>query len=191
MADPDEPLYNYAATNNTRAAAQAQSQAAKKRKKKNNVLPSIPADLPAENQRKHKHKKFVSHLADQDTYPVAQTSAGPTRSRTDTPATSHSALSGTRSRADSDDSMSGGTGSMFVPPAAGSSRFAGAIGKDTELTQGLEDDQVVNLYGIPVDPTRNTAEEEILANEPARNVCHPRSTYFYSYSQICRQTLRL
>ena len=57
---------------------------------------------------------------------------------------------------------------MAQPFPVGTSRFTTAIGPHTDLTEGLADDQLVNIYGLPL--LQAELEEEDGLDEAARNV---------------------
>lgn len=185
MAGNDPAQYQYRTSNNTRAAAiRVVNSPTRKKKRKRNAaaIEPIPAHLPVPPKRKkHARNKFESALADEDTYSTAPSQAGPSHSRKQSsiplsePSVSRAHSLGPVG--DEDAWMDDTDDLPLTPTLGGTSRFPRAIGRDTELTQGLAPDQPVNLFGAPVNPSANREEEIETANEPARNV--------RSYSTLC------
>ena len=181
MADPNEPRYQYSTSNNTRnanrRAAEPQEARGRGRRpptaRKRGLDPiAEPSQAKPPEKKKRTITQFKSAIPPTDPLYYLDAPGPAPKSANASPAISRSTSRGTQGSAsapppDSDEEMSD-----VLPQStgfAGPSRFTTAIGPETDLTQGLPEHQVVNMFGMPLLTSQLDEGDEDLS-EAARNV---------------------
>lgn len=167
MSGSNPPSYNFSTTNNTRAFAAAQEATtapARRRKKNKAAAPAAGAPPPAQKKPRIK-QTFASPYADEKTYQHREELARASSSGVSRAASS----AGTPSVHGSPAGTAPASREQSTTRSTPGARFAGGIGRETELMEGLPDNQLVTMQGVPVTDPHLYPEEESTAG-PAHNV---------------------